>query len=128
MDNERFFQGLIVLEEFIKELLSIAQSNCNLYGLQKIARLDSPAPVAISAEQAAAARAQSHELKRPAGAASAERSTASAIAKASATPVRASVQSPTNRDKQAAATAQTKRVTTPAGGKSQGIAPGIPRR
>jgi len=37
MDYERFFQGLIVFEEFIKELLSISQSHRHLHNISKVA-------------------------------------------------------------------------------------------
>lgn len=39
MEGERFFRGLILLEELLKEMFAIAQTKARLYALQKIARL-----------------------------------------------------------------------------------------
>ncbi len=38
-DVEKFLQGIIVLEEFVKELLAICQAKSNLQGLTRMAKL-----------------------------------------------------------------------------------------
>lgn len=40
METERFFQNLIVLEEFLKELMAIAETKTRLYALAKLARIE----------------------------------------------------------------------------------------
>jgi hypothetical protein len=37
IENQRFFQALIVIKEFVKELLAISQAKSNVYGLYKLA-------------------------------------------------------------------------------------------
>ena len=43
IDGERFFRGLILLEELLKELYAIAHTKARLFALQKLARLQSQA-------------------------------------------------------------------------------------
>jgi hypothetical protein len=51
MDGERFFRGLILLEELLKELYAIAHTKARLFALQKLARLQQQAEKSAAAKE-----------------------------------------------------------------------------
>jgi len=55
LEGERFFRGLILLEEFLKEYSAIAHTKARLFALQKLARLQGVGTGATNGEASASA-------------------------------------------------------------------------